>query len=58
MGNLGRVDDALEWKNLSFRELVERSYKNDPKKTDSELIYMGYWRIATQLKVDHEAGRL
>ena len=53
-----RADEAIESKSLSFRELVERSYANDPKKTDSELVYMGYWRIATQLKVDHAAGRL
>lgn len=53
-----RADEAIESKSLAFRDLVERSYKNDPTKTDSELVYMGYWRIATQLKVDHAAGRL
>lgn len=51
MGKLGRVDEPIEDKSLAFRELVERSYKNDPTKTDSELVYMGYWRIASSASV-------
>lgn len=58
MAKSDRVDDLLEWKSPAFRELVERAYQADPKKTDSDLIDMGYWRIATQLKIDHAVGRL
>ncbi len=54
----GRSTDMIERKSPEFRELVERAYANHPAKTHSELVYMGYWTIATQLKIDYQAGRL
>jgi hypothetical protein len=53
-----RVNEKLEWKSPSFRELVERAYQHAPRRTDSELVYMGYWDIAAQLRIDHATGKL
>ena len=53
-----RIRVKLEGKSLEFREMVERAYRVDPRRTHSELAYSGYWDIAAQLRIDHQAGRL
>ena len=49
-----RVED----KSLEWREMIERAYAADPRRTESELVYIGYWDIAAQLRIDHQVGRL
>jgi hypothetical protein len=55
---LDRTRSLIEDKSLEFRSMVERAYASDPKTTASELTYMGYWTIATQLKIDPQSGKL
>ena len=54
----GRVSETLESKSLEWRAMVERAYLSDPRRTHTELVSMGYWDIAAQLKIDHTVGRL
>ena len=53
-----RQRESIESKSPTFRALIERSYRVDPKLTASELTYMGYWTIAAQLKIDYQSGLL
>jgi hypothetical protein len=53
-----RVPQKIEDKSLEFREMIERAYRVDSRRTHSELVYMGYWDIAAQLRIDHQVGRL
>lgn len=53
-----RVRETLEGKSPSFRDLVERAYRHAPVRTDSELVYLGYWNIAAELRIDHATGKL
>jgi hypothetical protein len=53
-----RIAQRLEWKSPEWRETIERAYRTDPRRTHSELVYVGYWDIAAQLKIDHQVGRL
>jgi len=43
------IDQRLKW---------EREFAAEPVRKHSELIYQGYWLIASQLKIDHAMGRL
>jgi hypothetical protein len=43
---------------IDKRDMFERAYQADPKRTHSELVNNGLWYVATQLKIDHAAGRL
>jgi hypothetical protein len=56
--NEDRVRVKLEQTSLDWRSNMERAYQADPARTHSELVYMGYWDIAAQLKIDHAARRL
>lgn len=56
--NRHRVNETLEWESPTFRALLERAYSASPARTDSELVYLGYWAIAAQLRIDHQAGKL
>lgn len=53
-----RVSVRVEDKSLEWREMIERAYAADPRRTESELVYIGYWDIAAQLRIDHQVGRL
>lgn len=57
-----KIDDRshqkLEWQSVDFRERAERAYAKDPKATHEDLVYIGYWTIAAQLRIDYQAGRL
>lgn len=53
-----RTTETIEQKHLDFRELLERAYRVSPVRTQAELVHMGYWLIAAQLKIDYDAGCL
>lgn len=56
--NADKVSIRLEDQNPNWRQAMERAYQADPKGTHTDLVCMGYWDIAAQLKIDHAARRL
>ncbi len=53
-----RYNVRLEEKTFGWREQVERDYRARPERTHAKLVYLGYWDIAAQLRIDHQSGRL
>lgn len=53
-----RVWVRLEDRPVDFRLLMERAYRLDPIGAHRNLVDLGYWQMAAQLKIDHAAGRL
>lgn len=41
-----------------MRAIVERAYLVDPTRTDQDLRALGEHRVAAELRVDYESGRL
>lgn len=54
----GHTTRMVEDLDIDARERWEKRYQKDPKRTHERLVYMGFWLVAAQLKIDHEAGRL
>ncbi len=53
-----RYDKKLEKMKLGWREQVERDYLAKPERAHAKLVYLGYWDIAAQLRIDRQSGRL
>lgn len=50
--------ETLEQMNPKWRAILERAYAADPRATHADLTELGRRTVATQLKVDHEMGRI
>jgi hypothetical protein len=53
-----RQRESLESIAIDRRLQLERNYVRNPERSHSELVYLGYWAIASQLRIDFQSGRL
>lgn len=53
-----RSRKPIEQLQIDDRIKLEQRYKREPRETQADLIERGYWYVAAQLKIDHQAGRL